>query len=94
MHQLTGLACPFCGGLRAVWDLEHGRFAAAVASDALVVALLPGLLLGWLVWVQRCRRAAAPVPAPVPSGRSGLALAVLVVAFAVARNLPGLPLGP
>lgn len=94
LHRLTGLACPFCGGLRAVWDLEHGRFEAAVASNVLVVALLPGCVVLGLRWLLACWRAGQPLPAPMPAGRRGIGLAALLVAYAVVRNLPGVPLGP
>lgn len=94
LHRATGLACPFCGGLRAVWDLEHGRLEAAVASNVLVVALLPACALLGLRWLRACWTTGQPLPAPVPTGRRGIALAALVVAYAVARNVPGVPLGP
>jgi hypothetical protein len=94
LHRVTGLACPFCGGLRTVWDLEHGRLAAAAASNVLVVGLLPVCAVLGLRWLRACWVAGAPVPAPVPAGRRGMALAVLAVAYAVVRNLPGVPLGP
>ena len=83
---VTGLPCPGCGSLRALHALSHGHLARAVGFNALTVALLPLLAVGWVVWVQYAlgRRTRAPdVPGWVPP-----ALAVVVPAFWLLRNLP------
>src|SRR5665213_39606 len=46
LHEMTGLQCPGCGGLRAVHQLSHGHLAAAWRLNPLFVALLPVAL--WL----------------------------------------------
>src|SRR5580658_4631138 len=46
LHEMTGLQCPGCGGLRAVHQLSHGHLAAAWRLNPLVVALFPVVL--WL----------------------------------------------
>ena len=45
---ITGLYCPFCGGLRMVHDLAHGQVVAALHDDALALPLLAIAVLAWL----------------------------------------------
>ncbi len=95
-HALSGLWCPFCGGLRCVAALAHGDVAAAASSNLVVTALLPVVLLGWL-------RVVLGLVVPVPRGRAAaplrignrgwLVLFAVLTVFTVWRNLPGLPLG-
>lgn len=83
---LTGLYCPFCGGLRAVHDLTHLDLVGALERNPLVVVVGPLLVLGWLLWAQRAftgRRLATP-PAAL-----GTVLVVGLVLFGVLRNVPG-----
>jgi Zn-dependent protease len=90
---LTGHFCPGCGSLRAVHALAHGDVAGAIGLNALLVASLP--LLGWL-WLRWVRRSwtGAPRPALAPPVFLWGGL-VLVLAFAVLRNLPmGAALAP
>jgi hypothetical protein len=90
LRALTGLACPGCGGLRAVNDLTHGHLAAAASSNLLFVASLPAL--GWL-WLrsvtQRWRGLARPL-SPAVVRVAGVCAVVLAVTFGVVRNLPGM----
>lgn len=87
-RALTGLDCPFCGGLRAVHDLGHGRLVAALDQNALVTLAVPLAVLWWLSWTVRSMRAR---PArPTPRWAVPVTLAVLLV-FWVVRNLPGVP---
>lgn len=80
----TGLDCPLCGGLRAVWSLAHGRVGDAADHNVLVVAAIPLLVMGWLWWMvsERSNRAVPRLPRwlLVP-------LIAVALAFAVARNL-------
>ncbi|MGO8699824.1 MAG: DUF2752 domain-containing protein [Limisphaerales bacterium] len=77
LHQLTGLQCPGCGGLRAMHQFLHGHFGEAWDLNPLIFFLLPaGLWLGW-----RARRGARLRPI-----HGWLAEAVLVL-FGVLRNL-------
>lgn len=83
---LTGLYCPFCGGLRAVHDLAHLDLVGALERNPLVVIGLPFVVLALVAWGQRAftgRRAT------LPSAAWGTALIVLLVVFGVLRNLPG-----
>lgn len=84
-RALTGLDCPLCGGLRAVYELLHGRLGAALHDNAVVVAGLPVVALLWLLWAVRAR---AGRPAPRWPRAATLAIVVLAVAFTIVRNLP------
>jgi Protein of unknown function (DUF2752) len=87
-HLLTGLYCPGCGGLRAVHDLTHGNVGDALSSNLIVVAMvLPLLAVTWLNWLQS-RWRGRPLAATLPTQRLVWCWLVLVLAFAVARNLP------
>ncbi len=87
---LTGQYCPGCGGLRAVSDLTHGDLAGAVSSNVVLVVLAPVLVLWWIRWTQRAwsgeRR--RPAPATMRSRVLIAVFAVVMLVFAVARNLP------
>lgn len=90
----TGVACPGCGGLRAVNDLTDLRLVDAASSNLLLVALLPAVAAYWLVWV---RNAATGRPRPrIRWTPTGVVAAVLVVVvFVVLRNsAPGAWLAP
>ncbi|RZS82878.1 uncharacterized protein DUF2752 [Motilibacter rhizosphaerae] len=95
LRRLTGLSCPFCGGLRAVDDLARGHAGDALASNGYVVlVVLPLAVLLWATWaVRRWRDPYAPAPA-LPAAVAWAVLGAGVL-FAVVRDLPlGLPLGP
>jgi hypothetical protein len=42
-HLLSGLHCPGCGSLRALYQLSHGHVAAALGLNPLMVLSLPFL---------------------------------------------------
>lgn len=48
---LTGFFCPGCGGLRAVYDLMHLHPVAAISSNAMVVAFVVVVGMGWSAWL-------------------------------------------
>jgi hypothetical protein len=88
LKATTGLDCPLCGGLRAVSALTRLRFAEALDHNVLFTVSVPLLVVGWVAWlVSAVRGKGAPQP---PLWASGLVLGLLV-AFAVARNLPYYP---
>jgi hypothetical protein len=85
---LLGLACPACGGLRAVNDLTHLDLSAAASSNLLLVMAVPVALALWgrrLVALWRGGAAGAPLVVP---GAVWVALGVVVAVFTLARNLP------
>ena len=87
LHQLTGLQCPGCGGLRAVHQLAHGNVAAAWRLNPLVFALLPVAL--WM-GLREAARAFTGRQWPGFAARPafGWLLAGAVVLFGLLRNAP------
>ena len=83
-----GFSCPGCGGLRAVNDLTHGDVGAALSSNLLLVVAMPIAVVA-LGAVGRATGGAARRHRPVAAAQAARvpALLVVVVAFAVARNL-------
>jgi hypothetical protein len=84
---VTGWFCPGCGSLRALHALVHGDLRSALARNPPMVLTVPALAWWWATWLVRevrgrPRRWAAPAWAI-------WALLAVVVAFTVARNLPG-----
>ncbi|WP_435736085.1 DUF2752 domain-containing protein [Cellulosimicrobium sp. PMB13] len=90
---LTGLACPGCGGLRATHDLVHLDLAGAWSMNPLWVLVAPLLVGLWSVWLVRAWQGRSGPSLPPAVAWTGL---VLLVAFGVLRNVPGLVewLGP
>jgi Protein of unknown function (DUF2752) len=87
LHALTGLWCPLCGGTRTARALAHGDLAGAAGSNVLVLAAAPVAAALWVRWVlRRCRDPEARLVAPSP--RLLAVATVVLVAFAVVRNLP------
>jgi hypothetical protein len=89
-HAMTGLQCPGCGGLRAIHALLHGHVAEACRLNALFVAALPAAVAfaGWQ-WLNRQRHPASRRKLPIAWV---WILVAVVIAFGVARNLPGVAL--
>ncbi len=94
-HELTGLWCPICGSTRAASALAHGDVVAALRHNAL---FLPALSVAVWLWAAYALRAFVPSVAQArwacgPLGllrRAWPVLAVVVGAFFVLRNVPGL----
>jgi hypothetical protein len=86
-HVVTGLACPGCGGLRALHALLHGELAVALRLNALVVAGPPAVLVLAGVWFVR-RRRDPTARFPLSVGWAAWAAVVVVVLFGLLRNLP------
>jgi len=87
---LTGWYCPGCGSLRAFHQLLHGNLGNALALNPLAVLNLPFLAYGmasYAAFVVRGRYLPRRF-LPAPWIR---ALAAVVVAFGIARNLPIYP---
>lgn len=86
---LTGFYCPGCGGLRAVNDLTDGDLVGAASSNLVFVALVPVLVFWWLRWTRRSWTGAQETARGAPHPGVWIAVfAVLMVVFAVVRNLP------
>jgi hypothetical protein len=86
LHQITGLQCPGCGGLRALHQLLHGHLGAAWRLNPLAVVFLPaGLLLALREGAMLNAR--PPGRGPVARPVYGWAAAAALVLFGVLRNL-------
>ena len=85
---LTGVYCPFCGGLRAVNDLTSLDLGAAASSNLLLVGLLPLAVLMWGRWTRSAWRGSSLTSTPHSRRLAGAALVVVLVAFTIARNTP------
>jgi hypothetical protein len=85
---LTGLYCPFCGGLRAVHDLAHLDIGGALDRNPLAVLVLPVIAILWVLWAQRAFTGRQLLRLSLPSWWGWATVAVLAV-FMLLRNLPG-----
>ncbi|MBZ5529966.1 MAG: DUF2752 domain-containing protein [Acidobacteriia bacterium] len=85
-YALTHLLCPGCGGTRALYQLLHLNLSAAWNYNALVTVAAPLFLAWFAFWyyslMRHGRSPAFRMPRAVMVG-----LYVLVVLFAVARNM-------
>ena len=85
----TGRDCPLCGATRAVHALATGHPLRALDHNLLVGIAVPVLLVVLLVaGIAALRGRRLRIPAP--SKAAWIGLAVVVLAFWVLRNLPGL----
>lgn len=90
LHSATGLHCPGCGTTRAIHAFFNGRFEQALAYNAIAIVVLPILawsLLKSLWYWYRNVRVAGSRSSPVWPW----VIAVLLIGYGVARNLPWEP---
>lgn len=85
---LTGTYCPGCGSLRAINRLVHGDLAGAWDYNILLVLVAPWLVWRWVKWLLAA--IGRPVTTPRVPGWALYALAALVIAYWVLRNVPAL----
>ena len=86
-HQLTGLACPGCGGLRALHQLAHGHVAVAFHLNPLLVLAVPMAL--WLLARQLAgKHAGKRIVATLSRPPWPWIVLGVVILFGVLRNLP------
>jgi len=89
-RAMTGLDCPFCGGMRSVSALAQGDLATAVDYNLLVAVGVPVLLALAVAAVVLGRRAQPMVDA-LFSNRMVIGMFAVVMAFFVLRLLPIAP---
>ena len=91
LYEATGVLCPGCGATRAVSALFSGHVATALRDNVLLVVALPLLALVWARWC------AGRTGRPTPLARlrwppaMHIAVPVVLVLYAVARNIPVRP---
>ena len=85
--SLFGVHCPGCGALRGLHELAHGDVLGMFARNALMPIGLVLLAWAWLSWTDRRlgHDRVPPLRPPVPVLYGAT---VVVVVFAVLRNLP------
>ncbi len=86
LHAATGLWCPLCGSTRATHELLHADLAGAISLNPLFVVMVPLALYLYGAWALQLTTG-RELPRPRPSARWSGALFVLLLAFAVVRNL-------
>jgi Protein of unknown function (DUF2752) len=84
-HRITGLNCPGCGCLRAMHQLLHGHFVAALHFNAFLVLSLP--LFAWVAY-RFVRHEMKGEPKVVVRRLWLWSYLGLWVAFAIVRELP------
>lgn len=89
-----GLACPGCGGLRAVNDLTNLQVVDAASSNLLFVASIPLLLYVFYRWTAGRWSGEAWEPSERAMKVSAVALIGLMAVFTLLRNMPGSWLAP
>ena len=88
-HAWTGLHCPGCGTLRAFHALSHGDWRSAVAFNPLTTLAVPFLLFGVVRETIRVATGKDVIVFRAPAWSIWM-LFLVIVAFGVLRNLPGL----
>jgi hypothetical protein len=93
LHSFTGLHCPGCGLTRSLHALLNGQVVQALAYHPLALLVLPYLFVVVTRGLWEWAWGTPPRPARPRRTPRWLAVtfAVLVVAFAVARNIPAYP---
>ena len=92
-HYLTGLECPGCGTSRALHQLLHGHFLAALRLNVLTVFIVPVLLIVFgREAIAACRGKEVRWHRPnwIPA-RWPWAVVILIIAFGILRNIPDWP---
>jgi hypothetical protein len=84
---MLGLDCPACGGLRGTHALLHGHIGEALDHNLLLPLMLGAIAVGLGSYLLPLIGRPERLP-HLPRWLS-VAIVAVVVAFTVARNLPG-----
>ena len=87
-HKITGLQCVGCGSQRMIHALLHGDLHGAFAANAFALVSLP--FLGALLWLELNRKRHPRLYASVHRRWVIIAIAILLMAWMLLRNLLGL----
>jgi hypothetical protein len=87
IYAALHLACPGCGGTRALAALLHGRLTEALHFNALITLALPFALSYGIVCYRRLLQA-KPFRWPQPPLAAIHAAMIATALFAILRNLP------
>jgi hypothetical protein len=89
-RSLTGWWCPGCGLTRATHHLFRGDVLQALRFNLFAVLILAALAATYLAWVLHAAGRSVRLAARIPTWAQ-VAAGTLLLAFAVVRNLPGVP---
>ncbi len=88
-HRLTGWYCPGCGGQRALHELLHGHFTAALRFNPFaVLVFLPLTVCAYAAYVLRVLGVARLSCVPVRNWQA-IALLAAMILFGILRNVLG-----
>jgi drug/metabolite transporter (DMT)-like permease len=87
-HSLTGLWCPGCGLTRGTHHLLNGDLPAALSYNVFTPIAVVAIAFTWLAWASTASgRPMRSLNDVLPRWWGG-ALASVLVAYGIARNLP------
>jgi len=81
LKMVTGLDCPGCGGIRALYNLLHGQFLRAADYNLLFVTILP------LLFVTLVAQQTFPSQKILSSINKPVVFVILVCIFWLLRNI-------
>ena len=90
-RSLTGWWCPGCGLTRATHHLFRGDLVQALRYNLVVILVLGAIAAAWTAWLLDRAGRTVRWGRLLPVWAQVAAVSVLL-AFAVVRNLPGVPL--
>jgi hypothetical protein len=87
IYAVLHLACPGCGGTRAIASVLHGHLSEALRFNALITLMLPWAMSYGVVCYRRFLRDEDFCWPRLPSATI-YAVTTVAVVFAILRNLP------
>src|ERR1700759_4556297 len=90
-HSLTGFNCPGCGSQRAIFNLLHGNFLAALNDNVLLVISVPFLLIHFYYKIKSAISKKDLRWNVIYHPLTPKVIFVVVMVFWIARNIPFSP---